>query len=159
VRITILRHASAGHKGMSGGPDERRRLDATGERHADGLVSILASGEPRRIVCSPATRCIQTVGPLAHAVDLEIELWDGLGPAADPSDLVGCLADPSFDHAVLCTHGEVMGSLLELDVFRHVLAGGELSRRALLTKGTGWRLRVTAEGEVTSLKHVVPAIG
>jgi hypothetical protein len=41
VRITILRHAFAGHKGTFGGPDEGRMLDATGERDAEHLVAAL----------------------------------------------------------------------------------------------------------------------
>jgi hypothetical protein len=40
---------------------------------------------------------------LAEAIDLPIELWDGLGPDADSSNLVECFTNPNFARAVLCT--------------------------------------------------------
>lgn len=119
---------------------------------------MLVKGPPLRIISSPATRCIQTLGPTADAMDLEIELWDGLGPDADSSNLVDCLANPSFNRAVLCTHGEVMGPLLELATFRAVMDSAGLSRRTLLTKGSGWRLRVTPKGKVIGFKHLLPGV-
>ena len=35
--------------------------------------------EVRRIISSPALRCVQTVQPLADAANVPIELWDELG--------------------------------------------------------------------------------
>ena len=156
MRITIVRHAFAGHKGTFGGPDEGRMLDAVGERDAEHLVAALIQRPIERLVSSPATRCIQTLGPLAEAIDLPIELWDGLGPDADSSNLVECFTKPSFSRAVLCTHGEVMSPLLRTAAFRSLLRNTGLDDRKLLAKGTAWRLHLTPKGKLFGFKHVVP---
>ncbi len=158
VRITILRHAFAGHKGDFSGPDQGRMLDATGERDAEHLVAALTQQPIARLVSSPATRCIQTLGPLAEAIDLPIELWDGLGPDADSSNLVECFTNQSFSRAVLCTHGEVMSPLLRTAEFRSVVQETGLDGHALLAKGTAWRLHLTPKGKLFGFKHVVPII-
>ena len=158
MRITIVRHAFAGHKGDFNGPDEGRMLDATGERDAEHLVAALTQRPIERLVSSPATRCIQTLGPLAEAIDLPIELWDGLGPDADSSNLVECFTNPSFSRAVLCTHGEVMGPLLRTAAFRSLVRETGLDGHALLAKGTAWRLHLTPKGKLFGFKHVVPII-
>ncbi len=156
VRLTILRHATAGHVGDYPGPDVRRPLDEAGERDAEQLVPVLMQHAVGRIVSSPATRCIQTLGPLARAVDRPIELWEGLGPDADELNLLMCFASPAFDTAVLCTHGEVMSPLLRLSAFRSLMRDAGLDQLTLRTQGTGWRLRLSAQGRLVGLNHVVP---
>jgi phosphohistidine phosphatase SixA len=156
MRITILRHAYAGHKGTFDGPDEGRLLDARGERDAENLVAALTQYPIERLVSSPATRCIQTLGPLAEAIDLPIELWDGLGPDADSSNLVECLTNPKFARAVLCTHGEVMSPLLRTAAWQSLIRDTGRDGRTLLTKGTAWRLHLTPKGKLFGFKHVVP---
>jgi phosphohistidine phosphatase SixA len=133
-------------------------LDATGERDAEHLVAALTQQTIERLVSSPATRCIQTLGPLAEAIDLPIELWDGLGPDADSSNLVECFTKPTFARAVLCTHGEVMSPLLRTAAVRSLLRHTELNDRKLLAKGTAWRLHLTPKGKLFGFKHVVPII-
>ena len=156
MRLTILRHATAGHKGDFAGPDVGRPLDEAGERDAVGLLGVLGRYGVSRLLSSPATRCIQTLGPLAEVLDMPIELWDGLGPDADSSNLEACLTNRAFDRAVLCTHGEVMSPLLETDAFRSLIRTGGLERGALLTKGTAWRLRLTPKGRIIDFNHLVP---
>jgi phosphohistidine phosphatase SixA len=116
---------------------------------------VLAKPPPRRLISSPATRCIQTLGPTAEAADLPIELWDGLGPDADVSNLILCFTNRYFDRSVLCTHGEVMSPLLDWGTLRTLIRDSGSTRRALLAKGTGWRLRVTPRGKIIAFKHIV----
>ena len=37
---------------------------------------------------------------------------DGLGPDADPANIVDCFGQPAFDNGVFCTHGSVVSPLL-----------------------------------------------
>jgi phosphohistidine phosphatase SixA len=155
MRLIILRHATAGHKPDWTGPnDAQRPLDINGERTAELLAKMLHDYGVRRLVSSPTTRCIQTLGPLAELCDLPIELWDGLGPDADSANIVACFSKPAFTDAVLCTHGEVISPLLATPAFRTLLRDSGLSQAKLLTKGTGWRLRLTAKGKVVGFKHI-----
>ena len=100
------------------GPDALRPLDSDGERSAELLAKLLADYRVRRLVSSPTTRCIQRLGLLAELCDLPIELWDGLGPDADPANIVRCFSEPAFADAVFCTHGEVVSPLLDTPTFR-----------------------------------------
>ena len=93
---------------------------------------------------------------MARAVDLPIELWDGLGPDADELNLLMCFASPAFDTAVVCTHGELMSPLLRLEAFRSLMRDAGLDQLTLRTQGTGWRVRLTAQGKLIGLNHVVP---
>lgn len=157
MRLTILRHASAGNKRQWPGPDALRRLDRAGERTAERLAKVLGDYPVRRLVSSPTTRCIQTLGPLAERCDIPIELWDGLGPDADPANIVDCFTEPAFDDAVFCTHGEVVSPLLTTPAFRTLMRDTGISPSRMLTKGTGWRLRLTPKGKVIGFKHLTTA--
>jgi 8-oxo-dGTP diphosphatase len=157
MRLTIVRHASAGTKRAWPGPDSERPLDAAGERDARELARLLAKHPVGRLISSPAVRCTQTLQPLAELSGRPVETWDGLGTDRGPTTLKTCLLDPGLEHAVLCTHGEAMRPLLRSIDLDH-LATSDLpgDRRRLLTKGSAWRLRVTSRGKVVELLHVVP---
>jgi phosphohistidine phosphatase SixA len=134
MRLTIVRHAYAGDKRRWRGDDLQRPLP-------------------------PALRCVQTVEPTAGRADVEIETWDELGPQGPGSWIVTtCFGDPAFDDAVLCTHGEVLQPLLQLEDVRRDARRQRLSRRQLLTKGAAWRLHITDEARVTRLVQIVPPL-
>ena len=158
MRLTIVRHAFAGHKGDWNGPDLDRPLDGRGRQQALGLSAVLAGYKVARIVSSPAARCRQTVQPLADLLDLNVETWSELGPDGVASSIItGCFAHPTFDDAVLCTHGELMQPLLQLEGIHRATRRRRTSKDALLTKGTAWRLHVDDDGQVTKLVHLTPA--
>jgi phosphohistidine phosphatase SixA len=109
VTSVLLRHASAGHRDrLQDGDDRLRPLDARGRRQAAELVDLLRPLGLRRLLSSPYVRCIETVGPLAAALELAVEpddrLAEGSGRAA--------LELLSEDGVVLCTHGDVVDELL-----------------------------------------------
>ena len=157
MRLTLVRHAVAGHKRDWTGPDRERPLDERGRQQALGLAPLLAAYDVERIVSSPALRCVQTVQPLADLVGLEVETWSGLGTDGTASGIVtSCFAHPAFDDAVLCTHGELLQPLLQLEGIHRAARRRHLTRSALLTKGTAWRLHVDDAGQVTKLVHLVP---
>lgn len=68
--IVVLRHAKATAKTQ---PDRARKLSATGTRQAETLVPTLAAFGPRRLWPSDATRCRDTLRPLAAALDKKLK--------------------------------------------------------------------------------------
>ena len=157
MRLTIVRHARAGSKQEWTEPDNLRPLDARGTQQALDLAPLLSSRRITRLISSPTVRCVQTLQPLAASVDLPIEQWSGLARDADVAGLVAHFGHPSFDDAVLCTHGEVMRPLLRiLDLERLDHSHRRINRRRLLTKGSAWRLRISDKGRVVDLQHIIP---
>lgn len=157
--LHLVRHACAGQKGEWIGPDDARPLDPTGQVQANALRDALAGAPVRSLWSSPARRCVQTLEPLAEALEVDVARTDRLGAGVDPDQLLALLADPELDGAVLCTHGEAMGALLP-----RVREGGAVVEPAdaddddLLRKGTVWRLEVdVAAGRVVRLEHLRPS--
>jgi phosphohistidine phosphatase SixA len=108
VTSVLLRHASAGDREYWDGDDFHRPLDARGRRQAAELVELLRPFKVRRVLSSPYVRCIETVEPLAAALDLPVELNDRLTEGAGPG--AGLLLHE--DGVVCCTHGDIIESVL-----------------------------------------------
>jgi 8-oxo-dGTP diphosphatase len=136
VPLLLIRHANAGSREGSDVPDWARPLSDKGVRQAKSLVRILEGYAPQRILSSPSTRCIQTVQPLARALDLKIEECDALaeGSARAALELVRQLA---HDKAALCTHGDVIPEILVPLADEDHLDLGSRPRQA---KGSVWVL-------------------
>ena len=104
----LLRHAAAGHRKHWDGDDFHRPLDAEGRRQAAALVELLRPLGARRVLSSPYVRCMETVRPLAAALEVPVEsdhrLAEGAGPGA-----VELLRE---DGVVCCTHGDIVESVL-----------------------------------------------
>jgi 8-oxo-dGTP diphosphatase len=151
--VYLVRHAHAGSKAGWDGPDLARPLSATGRRQAAGLVARLRHYPVRRILCSPADRCRQTVEPLARQRGLAVEATDLLGVDATADGVLELLADPAIRHAVLCTHGELIGQ-----VFDKLLADGlDLPGRPRWPKGSTWVLDRDG-GHVAEASYLEPLV-
>jgi 8-oxo-dGTP diphosphatase len=111
--LYLVRHGNAGNKRAWVGPDELRPLSARGRRQAEGLVRMLAPFAIRRILTSPTERCRQTVTPLARARGLPISDEDRLLAGVEIDRVLGWLRGGGLDDAVVSTHGEVIGALVE----------------------------------------------
>jgi phosphohistidine phosphatase SixA len=110
VAQLLVRHAKAGKRTDWEGDDRHRPLDEKGWRQAEGLVEALAPYRVTRLASSGATRCTQTLEPLAEALGLEIEpRWD-LEEGATREQTLALMAELG-DGAVLCTHGEILETL------------------------------------------------
>ena len=172
-QLTVVRHARAGSKRAWKQADHLRPLDATGRRRAERLAELLARGPVTRLLSSPARRCLETLEPLAALVGLPIEESEVLAAHADSTGLLAWVADPVFADVVLCTHGEVMQPLLATVPAPRLVdgrvrggggggrsggggGGGKVDRDRLMTKGSAWRLTVSANGRVVELEHVLP---
>lgn len=132
--ILLIRHALAVPRGKWGAGDERRPLTPRGERQAGALVELLQPFAIERVVSSPAKRCRDTVIPLAKVRGLPCKTSKLLreGKGDDALDLV---LDTVGD-VVLCTHGDVVESVLQ--GLRQL--GWPVPPRARYSKGSTWAL-------------------
>jgi 8-oxo-dGTP diphosphatase len=108
VTSVVLRHAAAGDREDWDGDDFHRPLNAKGRRQAAELVELLRPLGVRRVVSSPYVRCVETVRPLAAALDLSLESDERLAEGAGP----GAVELLREDGVVCCTHGDIAEELL-----------------------------------------------
>jgi 8-oxo-(d)GTP phosphatase len=116
--LLLVRHASAGNRSDWDGPDELRPLDRKGRDQARRLTEVLPFFAPTAILTAERTRCRQTVEPLAHRLDLDVEPLPELGEeefSADPE--LGLAAIDRFLTAgsgvtVVCSQGGAIPSVL-----------------------------------------------
>lgn len=112
MSVLVVRHATAGNKREWTGDDDLRPLDARGREQAERLADALGAQGVRRVLSSAAVRCVQTLAPLAERIGLEVEVHPQLVKDASPTDVRDLLASLEGDHAVVCTHGELIEALL-----------------------------------------------
>lgn len=131
--IELVRHAKAQSRDQWWGkPDRQRPLTKQGMTQAKMLAAELSELPITRIITSPFTRCVQTVEPLAARLNMEIEYADALGEAPGVPVLDGgdtwvasawlggralalideLVAENPGGHAVLCSHGDVVPSVM-----------------------------------------------
>lgn len=147
----LVRHAHAGNKHHWVGPDQDRPLSVAGQGEAHGLLTRLGVYPISRILSSPASRCQQTIVPLAARHGLPIELTNDLGVEATADQLLALVADPALRTAVLCSHGEVIGQVLQ-----QLAAGGLVLGDPLRwEKGSTWVLD-SRGGVVVGAQYLAP---
>ena len=139
MAVHLIRHADAGHRGSWGGPDGERPLSVRGRAQAAALADELSPAAPRRILSSPLVRCVETVQPLADALELVVEPHPALAEGARREDTWALLEALAGDEdAVLCSHGDVIPPLLD-----------RLQRRGIPVQGAG---RHVAKGSVWTVE-------
>ncbi len=109
--MLLVRHASAGSSAEWEGDDYDRPLDDKGVEQARGLVARLAPFRIERILSSPARRCVDTVGPLARARDLEIEVLGELDQERMFTEGIALVRARAGEDIVVCGHGGLEGAL------------------------------------------------
>ncbi|MCC5950180.1 MAG: histidine phosphatase family protein [Nitriliruptoraceae bacterium] len=164
----LLRHAWAGVRGEDPVADRRRPLDERGRRQAQALPDLLAARgiHPTVLLSSPATRCLDSLAPLAGVLGLPVERDERLLEVAPPLQARDTWAQASWYAAralasleasagtdgvcVVCSHGEILPALLgalaatrDLDL----RDGPDLTHKAM-PKGGAWWVR---DGRVEEL--------
>ena len=150
VTVHLVRHAKAGSRRQWKGDDELRPLSKRGRTQARALAKRLANERITRIVSSPYVRCVETVAPLGERIDVEVERSDALAEGASLADSLRLLEKCADQHAVLCTHGDVLGNLLEHFARQGVDLGDDRVEKASI-----WVLDVV-DGEVRGARYVPP---
>lgn len=121
----LLRHVHAGDRDAFAGDDRRRPASARGRRQAEALIASFAEFPIARILTSPYTRCVQSVEPLAAALGLPVEETDELAEGASLDLVWRLFARLGDEVAVLCSHGDVVGSVVQDWHYRGVNLGAE----------------------------------
>lgn len=117
-RLLLLRHAKAKPRSSWNRPEGERPLAATGKRQAVAVARLLACWKPTKVVSSPWTRCMQTVGVYARAQGLPIKEQPKLTEAehqrkpAKAAKVIEKQYESSAD-VLVCTHRPVLPTLLE----------------------------------------------
>ena len=117
--LVLVRHSKSRPRSRWKGDDRLRPLDAVGREQSDDMARILGAYGVEQVVSSSSVRCVQTVEPYAARLGTRIRAKDSLseeGFAADPGPAVTHL-HKLLDRArpvVVCTHGPVLPTLLEV---------------------------------------------
>ena len=153
MTIYLVRHGKAGVRSRWQGDDDLRPLSKVGRRQADAIAAALAHAGITRVVSSPYVRCRQTVAPLGELLRLPVDLSDALGEHATLAESLRLLEKVLDEDAVLCTHGDVLGNLLD-----HLATTGVPFDDDRLEKAATWVLDV-ADGAVVGARYVPPPAG
>ncbi|MDP9452035.1 MAG: histidine phosphatase family protein [Actinomycetota bacterium] len=153
MSVHIVRHAKAGDRSDWDGPDELRPLSRKGAGQADALAELLAGAPLKRILTSRYRRCVQTVEPLAERLGLDVETAPALAEEADVAATWALLEELAGTEAVVCTHGNLVGPLLD----RLHRRGVELvTDRWTCKKASTWTVEVGPDGDFTRARYVPP---
>lgn len=115
--VIVLRHAKALSRGDWSGADAKRPLVARGVAQAERIAPAIMAWRPRRILTSPAVRCVATVTPLSRLSGRKLRLEPGISQDAwDDGD--GAIREivakrvSAAKTAVLCSHRPVLPDIL-----------------------------------------------
>lgn len=138
--LYLVRHAKAGSRNDFDGDDIDRPLTTSGYRQAIDLCKRLAAISPSVVLSSPYRRCIETVEPLAVAIDTGVTLDQRLAEFGSDHVQVDTglfdLLHGVADRAVLCSHGDVIPAIVN-----GLAAGGmRLTGAPQWGKGSVWVL-------------------
>lgn len=113
--IHLIRHAKAKNRLTWEEPDHLRPLTKRGRREALAIAARLGDEPVARLVSSPFVRCLQTLEPLALALELPIETTDELAEGADGESAVELLLSLAGAGPIACcTHGDVVFEIVDL---------------------------------------------
>ncbi len=138
--ITIVRHGKAVPPSTWDGPDSTRPLLHRGMEQSLQIAPAIAAFGPTKLVTSTATRCWDTMAPLADYATLPLKAIDGL--SQDAYELGRATVDKQIskrlrkqENVVLCSHGPVIPDLVRsLTIATGAKAAG-LQRAANLATG------------------------
>lgn len=115
--VIALRHAKAVPPASWDGPDATRPLLHRGLEQAESVAGAIAAYRPEKLLSSPATRCLSTIGPLAEATRLPVKTVAAIsqdayeaGEGAVRKTVKGRLAKGRT--VVLCSHGPVLPEIV-----------------------------------------------
>ena len=148
--VYLVRHAKAGSRSRWDGADPTGPSARPDSARRPGWPRCSPTRGSPRIVTSPSVRCHQTVAPLGERLAVPVETSDLLSEGTMLRDALRVVEKMSDRPTVLCTHGDVVGELLD-----HLERAGVLAVEARLEKGSTWVLGTEA-GEVVSARYLPP---
>ncbi|GAA1680379.1 NUDIX domain-containing protein [Microbacterium lacus] len=136
--LIVLRHAKALPREEWDAADAARPLTGRGKKQANAIVGPLLAFGARKIISSPATRCVKTVAPISAALGRKIEktalisqdAWEE--GTSDARTIVGQRVR-ARKPVVLCSHGPVLPEILtEIAMATGTLRGSYLGSASAL---------------------------
>lgn len=112
MTIYLVRHAKAGKRSEWQDEDDLRPLSDTGWKQAELLAESLFKLKVSKLISSPATRCFQTLEPLAKKAKLQVEIDKRLYENGDVADMLE-IAEEVEDSTVLSSHGDMIPELIK----------------------------------------------
>ena len=112
MTIYLVRHAKAGKRSEWQDEDDLRPLSDTGWKQAELLAESLFKLKVSKLISSPATRCFQTLEPLAKKAKLRVEIDKRLYEHGDVADMLE-IAEEVEDSTVLSSHGDMIPELIK----------------------------------------------
>lgn len=115
--LLVVRHGKAVDKAGWTGDDAARPLTARGVAQSAALSQVLSAWAPKRIVSSPAVRCVTTVAPLSAAIGVPIKRDEGISQQAwqagdaEVRRVIGRRVRVGKT-AVLCSHNPVLPAII-----------------------------------------------
>lgn len=112
MTIYLVRHAKAGKRSEWHDEDDLRPLSNAGWKQAELLAESLFKLKVTKLISSPATRCFQTLEPLAKKAKLQVEIDKRLYENGDVADMLE-IAEEVEDSTVLSSHGDMIPELIK----------------------------------------------
>ncbi|RXZ49990.1 NUDIX hydrolase [Agromyces binzhouensis] len=115
--LIVLRHGKAQTRSNWKGTDTTRPLVERGVQQAAALVDTILAWGPRKIVSSPAVRCVTTVAPLSAKTGITVKRDEGISQDAweagndEVRRVIGKRVRVGKT-AVICGHGPVMPEMM-----------------------------------------------
>jgi 8-oxo-dGTP diphosphatase len=151
VTLYVVRHAQAGDRSAWDQPDVLRPLSPRGARQASAIAGLLAGSGVKRLLSSPAVRCVDTLRPLGEAIGLEVTIDDRLAERAHAPGVLDLISEVGAAPAALCSHGDVIPDLLDLLVHRGLTPDDPLRWQ----KGSTWELDWDGK-RITGARYLPP---
>jgi len=151
--LYLVRHAKAGSREQWVGPDDVRPLTTKGRHQAELLAARYAGVPVSRVLSSPYLRCIETVDPLARQAGRPVEPLAALAegqPFAPVLELLAVLPD----HAVMCSHGDLIPDVIAALQRRGTVVEGPIDWR----KGVTWVFERDGESVVCARSVAPPEV-
>ena len=143
--LILLRHAKAGSRKQFDGEDFLRPLTDKGRAQSAALVEQMKELPITAILTSAYVRCSQTMEPLSEATGIVIASNEALAEGSASDAQVALLDSIAGQTVVLCSHGDVLGSMLELLKQR-----GFPVEPDRCEKGSMWLIHESGEAEYVS---------
>ena len=153
MAIFIVRHAKAGRRTEWDGSDALRPLSDKGREQATALAQTLQKLSPSKLISSPATRCMQTLDPLAKAINQEIRVDERLQEHGDIAEMIELFEDVP-DLTVMSSHGDMIPELIRLLERR----GMEIGSKPDWRKASVWVIQRTKRGFESAIAWAPPLL-
>jgi phosphohistidine phosphatase SixA/8-oxo-dGTP pyrophosphatase MutT (NUDIX family) len=150
-KIYLVRHARAVRRSQWNDKDRKRPLVRRGRNQAIDLAVRLKAHPVSRILSSDSQRCVQTAKPLVNAIRMPDVLDRRLRAGAGTDGVLELFRQLQGESAVVVTHGEVIGPVME----QLAKGGVDLDGPMQWKKGSVWVLEAR-KGRVRSGRYIPP---